>query len=286
MVANFRAGGFVRQYEYESFRPTPVDRTFQLDADITTALEKASGLLGELNAYSNLIPDIDFFIHMHIYKEAVESSRIEGTRTEFDEVFLKEGDVAHDKRDEWREVHNYTKAMNDSIKKLDELPLSMRLLKETHRTLMTGVRGGEKCPGEIRTSQNWIGGSSLKDAVFIPPHKDELAHLLSDLESFWHNPKSKVPDIIKAAISHYQFETIHPFLDGNGRIGRLLITLYLIEKNVLSKPTLYLSNFFSKNKGSYFEALTTVRHSNDLKHWLLFFSGRRNRDRGGRQKNL
>ena len=279
MVTNFRAGGFVRQYEYESFRPTPVGRMFDLDADTTVALEKASGLLGELNAYSNLIPDIDFFIHMHIYKEAAESSRIEGTRTEFDELFLKEGDVALEKRDEWREVQNYTRAMNYAIEELGRLPLSMRLLKETHKILMTNVRGGDKDPGEVRTSQNWIGGTSLKDAVFIPPHKDELADLLSDLELFWHDSTHKVPDIIKAAISHYQFETIHPFLDGNGRIGRLLITLYLIDKNILSKPTLYLSNFFSKNKGSYFESLTTVRHSDDLKHWLLFFPERCDRDR-------
>ena len=271
MVSNFRAGKFVQQYEYKCFQPNPVNRPFELDCDLNMALEKASGLLGELNAYSNLIPDVDFFINMHIFKESVESSRIEGTTTELDEVFIEEEHIALNKKDEWREVKNYIKAMNYAIDKLNELPLSMRLLKETHKILMDSVRGGKKYPGEVRVSQNWIGGTSLKDAVFIPPHANKLADLLSDLELFWHNEAIKIPDLVKAAIAHYQFETIHPFLDGNGRIGRLLITLYFIDKNILSKPTLYLSTFFSKNKESYFDALMSVRHSNNLKHWLLFF---------------
>ena len=271
MVANFTAGKFIQQYEYKSFRPTSINRSFGLDDDLSIELERAVGLLGELNAYSRLIPDIDFFIRMHICKEAIESSKIEGTRTEFDEIFLKENDVALEKRDEWQEVQNYTKAMNYAIDELKNLPLSIRLLKQTHKILMSGVRGEHKAPGEVRHSQNWIGGTSLKNAVFIPPHQDELVDLLSDLELFWHNSEIKVPDIIKTAIIHYQFETIHPFLDGNGRIGRLLITLYLIHKKKLSRPILYLSNFLSKNKEDYFKALTLVRHSNNLKHWSLFF---------------
>jgi len=241
------------------------------DAKINTLLEQANRALGELNAFSLIVPDIDLFIQMHVLKEAQTSSRIEGTQTGIDEVLMPEEDISIEKRDDWREVHNYIDAANKAVEQLEKLPLSNRLLRESHDLLMRGVRGEHKQPGEFRTSQNWIGGSSLINAVFIPPHPDGVTELMSDLEKFWHNEQVTVPHLIRIAISHYQFETIHPFLDGNGRIGRLLIPLYLIDNGLLVKPSLYLSDFFERNRTSYYDALMRVRYSNDMIHWLRFF---------------
>jgi Fic family protein len=271
-LEDFVAGAFKQQTRYQSFQPNKVNVQWYWDSPlINIRLEEASRALAELNAFSLIVPDIDLFIQMHVLKEASQSSRIEGTKTHIDEAVLDLSQVDPEKRDDWQEVRNYVQAMNDALRQLEKLPLSVRLLRDTHRTLMQGVRGEHKAPGDFRHSQNWIGGSNLSNAVYIPPHHNEVADLMSDLENFWHNEKIQVPDLIRIAISHYQFEAIHPFLDGNGRIGRLLITLYLISRGLLNKPSLYLSDFMERHRGAYFDALTRVRSSNDLVHWVVFF---------------
>lgn len=270
-ISDFRSGRYESRYEYQAFLPEPICHEWVIaDPELSDLLGRADRALGELNAFSQLIPDIDFFIRMHVAKEATQSSRIEGTQTNIEDAFKDAGDLNPEQRDDWAEVQNYIRAINTAIAALETLPLSSRLLRETHAVLMAGVRGERKQSGEFRVSQNWIG-VSLKNAVFVPPHHEHVPVLMSDLERFLHADNMFVHPLVRIAIAHYQFETIHPFLDGNGRLGRLMISLYLASGGLLHKPALYLSDYFERNKTAYIDHLMAVRQGNRLREWLVFF---------------
>lgn len=271
-IEDFSSGHYEKGIGYKYFVPVNINQQWiWADAALNTLLEKASIKLGELNSFAKIVPNIDLFIQLHVTKEAVVSSRIEGTQTNMDEALSPVEYIKPERRNDWQEVHNYTTALNNAIDELSKLPLSSKLLRQAHKTLLEGVRGEHKLPGEFRNNQNWIGGASLKDAVFIPPAQQYVQPLIGDLENFLHNNDIKVPALIRIGLAHYQFETIHPFLDGNGRIGRLLITLYLVSEGILEKPLLYLSAFFEKNKTLYYDNLTRVREKSDLLQWLKYF---------------
>lgn len=269
----FYAGNYQLQPTgYRAFQPEKLKRRYQFeDETLPLMLEQANYKIGELSAYSELVPDVRNFILMYVAKEATVSSRIEGTQTNLEDALLRENEIPSNKKDDWIEVQNYIKALNQSIAQLEALPLSTRLFKSAHRTLLTGVRGEHKLPGEFRRSQNWIGGATLRDASFVPPIWQEVDGLMGDLENFLHEQPNTIPHLYKIALAHYQFETIHPFLDGNGRIGRLIITLYFMEKGLLKKPILYLSDFFERNRSTYYDNLMAVRTRHDLTTWLKFF---------------
>jgi Fic family protein len=270
-LSAYHAGQYEAQLEYRSFVPSPILHDWVIaDPQLQQLLGQADRALGELNAFAQLIPDIDFFIRMYVAKEATQSSRIEGTQTNIEDAFKDVADLLPEERDDWSEVQNYIRAISFAIDSLERLPLSNRLLKETHAILLEGVRGETKRPGEFRISQNWIG-VSLKNAAFVPPHHDHVPELMSDLEKFLHSESVIVPPLIKIAIAHYQFETVHPFLDGNGRLGRLMISLYLASEKLLVKPALYLSDYFERNKTGYIDHLMAVRQGNHMRDWLIFF---------------
>lgn len=271
-IEDFAAGNFRQEFKYKSFIPNKINHAWIWeDSKINSLLSEANLNLGNLNAFSLYVPNVEIFIRMHLVKEATTSSRIEGTQTEIEEALLKDEEIQPEKIDDWKEVQNYIEAMNHSILKLKKIPVSTRLLKEAHKLLMQGVRGKYKTPGKFRISQNWIGGATINDAAFIPPPHTLVNELMGDLENFLHNENIDVPQLIKAAIAHYQFESIHPFLDGNGRIGRLLITLQLVSAGILAKPTLYLSDYFEKHRTIYYDNLNMVRVKNDLSQWVKFF---------------
>lgn len=271
-LEKYQAGHLEKTSGYKYFVPKYINDEWSWKTPIINKLlERAAVKLGELNSFARLVPNIDLFIQLHVTKEAVVSSRIEGTQTNMDEALLPIEEIRPERKNDWQEVNNYIRAINDAIGQLDTLPISSRLLKSIHKTLLQSVRGEHKLPGEYRSSQNWIGGTSLSDAVFIPPTHLLVNELMGDLESFLNNEDIHVPALVRIAIAHYQFETIHPFLDGNGRIGRLMITLFLVSERILDKPLLYLSYFFEKNKSLYYDNLSLVRTKNDMIQWIKYF---------------
>ena len=271
-----RAGEFVSnlsgEMAYKSFKPNPLPPypPIVTDEPLLGNLLNATKKIAILDSIAKRIPNVDLFVSMYIRKEALMSSQIEGTQCTLDDV-LNPLSVENANRDV-SDVINYIKATEYAIKRLNELPLCARLIRETHAVLMEGVRGQEKSPGEFRTSQNWIGGSGsvLRNARYIPPNVEDMNIAISDLEKFI-NSDTDLDPLICAALIHYQFESIHPFLDGNGRVGRLLITLFLMEKKVLSTPALYISYFLKKNRIEYYDRMTEVRRTGNFEQWVIFF---------------
>ena len=272
-LEEYKSGEYIKMNDYKAFIPSKINYNWGWDdTKLDKLLVEANRQIGELNAYSLLIPNVDLYIKMHVKIEANKSSRIEGTRTTVEEDLLDIIDINPEKRDDWEEVQNYVKAINYGVKRISEgFPVCNRLIREIHKILMTGVRGEHKAPGEFRISQNWIGGSMPSTAVYVPPPYTEISECLSDFEKFINNEKIDTPDLIKIAILHYQFESIHPFLDGNGRIGRLIVPLYIQSKGMLQKSCLYISDYIERNKDTYYDMLTRVRTRNDMIGWIKFF---------------
>jgi Fic family protein len=269
-----RAGKWVMQLEgYRAFVPAPLPPapSLNMDPELIALLTQATHNLGQLSMLTSLIQNPDLFVYVYVQKEALLSSQIEGTQCSLEDV-LGDHTEQIEKRDDVEDVSNYVTAMNEGIKRLSHLPVSSRLIKEIHKVLMSGVRGSNKTPGEFRRSQNWIGqpGANLKTADFVPPPPDIVDSCMSDLEKYIHENDS-LPAVVKAGLVHAQFETIHPFLDGNGRLGRLLITFLFCNWNILDRPLLYLSYFFKAHRTEYYARLTDVRLRGDWESWIKFF---------------
>jgi Fic family protein len=271
-----RAGRYVAQpADYRAFIPTNLPPTppIVLDGELQRLLPEADRALGRLDGSIHTLPNPDLFVYMYVRKEAVLSSQIEGTQSSLQDLLSAEANaIAPNTPKDVDEVVNYVRAMNHGLQRLTQLPLSVRLIRETHEELLRGVRGSHLTPGELRRSQNWIGpgGSTLANATFVPPPPADVPQALGDLEAFLHRADD-LPLLVKVGLAHAQFETIHPFLDGNGRVGRLLITLLLCERGALHKPVLYLSHFFRANRQEYYERLQAVRDAGDWEGWLKFF---------------
>lgn len=271
-----RAGEWVNNLSgdlaYRSYRPQalPPDPPIQFDAGLGALLVKANRSLAELNAAAEFIPDADLFIAMYVRKEALISSQIEGTQCTLDDILDPELDACANA--DVADVVNYVEAEHRALQLARELPLSGRLLRRAHEVLLQGVRGEEKTPGEFRRSQNWIGpaGCTLKEARFVPPNVDDMLAAIGELESYMNEPDDLDP-LVRAALIHYQFETIHPFLDGNGRVGRLLILLYLMQEGLLTKPVLYVSYFLKRNQLEYYDRMSEIRRTGNYEQWVRFF---------------
>jgi len=275
-IRQARAGRYVRQLAgYRAFLPEPLPPSppVRLEGDLQSLLSQADRALGRLDGSVETLPNPDLFVFMYVRKEAVLSSQIEGTQSSLQDLLAAEARIlAPERPRDVVEVINYVNAMNHGLDRLETLPVSVRLVREIHALLLKGVRGSHLTPGELRRSQNWIGppGCTLSEATFVPPPPEEIPAALGDLEAFLHD-ESSLPVLIKVGLAHAQFETIHPFLDGNGRIGRLLITFLLCERRVLRKPVLYLSYFFRKHRSEYYERLQAVRDDGAWEGWLAFF---------------
>ena len=271
-----RAGRYIKQPAgYSAFMPEPLPPSPQVsfDNEMLSLLSRADQCLGRLDGASRILPNPDLFVHMYVRREAVLSSQIEGTQSTIDDVL--EFELGRSRRalpTDVEEVSNYVRAMNHGLKRLETLPLSLRLIREVHGELLRGVRGGDRQPGEFRTSQNWIGveGALLRDAAYVPPPPVALMDALGAFEKFLHEPDG-LPVLIHAALAHAQLETIHPFIDGNGRVGRLLITFQLCHAGVMEKPLLYLSYYLKRHRSEYYDRLTAVRESGDWEGWIKFF---------------
>jgi len=270
-----RTGTLIKQLggeeAYYAFIPNFLPPQLRIEDDLYTSLSTADRFLGRLDGICELLPDVDFFILMYMRKEATSSSQIEGTTATLNDVLKAEAEIPDPAiPEDVKEITNYIEAMNYGIKRLSELPLSLRLIREIHKILLHNVRGRDKLPGEFRKSQNWVGAKDIKKAVYVPPPPDRLMTLLDNFEKFMHDDV-QMPALIKIALIHSQFELIHPFLDGNGRTGRLLTTFYLCEKNILKKPLLYLSDYFRRYRSLYLDKLDAISKKDEIENWIKFF---------------